>query len=350
MKTFLLILLLLASGSISAHPISISWATLHASKEKIGLQLNILAEDLFLYQGMEADSNGFFSVKQLLEAAEQHKEFLGRYFFLEDLECRRLPSKFLRLQFSGIPTGGIHKDSLMQYSLLYFFEFKTQLPLSGIQAHQQFGGNRSPIPALVMATAYQEGAGNSLTAELSRERPWVLHFNWENPELFARKKGFTRFNQEKGPSASIRIDEKGILQELVLSLEKLETLLPLKRKEPSYFSAVEEQQVQQEAIAFFTNRIKVMANGKPVALSSAEVVFGESPQPTDMTAPSLSLLPDTPVKISLVYSTGPALSSVSINWEVFNWQARRWNAKIQSFGKTESHTFSRYQQEYFWAR
>ena len=93
-----------------------------------------------------------------------------------------------------------------------------------------------------------------------------------------------------------------------------------------------------------------MANGKPVALSSVEVVFGEPPQPTDMTAPSQSLLPDTPVKIFLVYSTGPPLSSVSINWEVFNWQARKWNARIQAFGKTRSHTFSRYQQEYFWAR
>lgn len=329
-----------------AHPISISWATLHASQEKIGLQLNVLAEDLFLYHGLEAEGDGFFPAEQLLEAAERHKAFLQQYFFLEDLQGRRLTAGFPGLQAGGIPAEGIHKDSLMQHSLLYFFEFQTPPSIAGVQVHQRFGGNLSPIPALVMATAYQEGAPGSLTAELSRERPWLLRFNWENPELFAGNKAFGRFTAGEDCSASFLIDETGIRQEVVLPFEKLETLLPLSRKEPSRLSEEEEQ----EAIAFFTSRVTVMANGQAAALSSARIGFGGQQQPIEMEGYALNLLPDTPVKIVLVYSVTSPLSSVSINWGAFNWQARSWKTEIRAFGKTESHTFSRYRPEYVWRK
>lgn len=345
MKRPIILLLLFMPLLLPAHPISISWATLHASRDKISLQLNVLAEDLFLYHGLEADANGFFPAEQLSQAAEQHQEFLSRYFFLEALQGQKLYPDFLRLQKGSIPKEGIHKDSLMQHSLLYFFEFKTPPAIPGVQVHQQFGGSLSPIPALVMVTAYQEGASGSLTAELSRERPWLLRFNWESPDLFARNKGFGRFSREEGPSASICIDESGIRQELVLPFEKLETLLPLKRKAPSRLSAAEEQQAQREAIAFFTERIRVTANGRPAALSSAMVEFE-----TGTEEPDQPLLPDRPVKVSLSYSIAPPLDSVSISWEIFNWQARSWKAEIRAFGETERHTFSRYRPEYFWMR
>lgn len=331
---------------LAAHPVSISWATLRASQEKIGLQLNVLAEDLFLYHGLEAEGDGFFPAEQLLEAAERHKAFLQQYFFLEDLQGRRLTAGFPGLQAGGIPAEGIHKDSLMQHSLLYFIEFQTPPSIAGVQVHQQFGGSLSPIPALVMATAYQEGAPGSLTAELSRERPWLLRFNWENPELFAGNKGFGRFTAGEDCSASFLIDETGIRQEVVLPFEKLETLLPLSRKEPSRLSEEEEQ----EAIALFSSRITVMANGQPAALSSARIVFGEQQQPIETEGYALNLLPDTPVKVVLVYSAALPLSSVSVNWGVFNWQARSWKTEIRAFGKTESHTFSRYRPEYVWRK
>ncbi len=345
MKRPIIPLLLYMPLLLPAHPISISWATLRASQEKIGLQLNVLAEDLFLYHGLEAGDDGFFPAEQLADAAEKHKAFLSRYFFLEGLQGQRLYPNSLRLQPGGIPAGGIHKDSLMQHSLLYFFEFKTPPAIPGVQVHQQFGGSLSSIPALVMVTAYQEGATGSLTAELSRERPWLLRFNWENPDLFARDKGFGRFSREERHSAFIYIDETGIRQELVLPFEQLETLLPLKRKEPSRFSAAEERQAQQEAIAFFTERIMVMAGGRPAALSSAKVEFEAGTEEPDQ-----PLLPDRPVKVFLSYSTAPPLDFVSISWEVFNWQSRCWKAEILVFGKTESHTFSRYQPEYVWKR
>lgn len=345
MKLPIILFLFHMPALFPAHPISISWATLHASQEKISLQLNVLAEDLFLYHGLEAGEDGVFPAEQLAKAAERHKAFLSRYFFLEGLQGQRFYPEFLKLQADGIPPGGIRKDSLMQHSLLYFFEFKTPAAIPGVQVHQQFGGSLSPIPALVMVTAYQEGASGSLTAELSRERPWLLRFNWEKPDLFACKKGFGRFSREEGHSASIYIDEAGVRQELALPFEKLETLLSLKRKAPYRFSAAEGQQAQDEVIAFFSKRIRVTSNGQPLELSSAEVEFEAGTKEPDQ-----PLLPDMPVKVSLFYSTAPALDSVSISWEVFSWQSRSWKAEIRAFGETESHTFSRYQPEYVWAR
>ncbi|MCB0586839.1 MAG: hypothetical protein KDD06_16145 [Phaeodactylibacter sp.] len=348
MKLTVRILFFLIPISLTAHPISISWATLHAAQGKIGVQLNVLAEDLFLYHGLEADSDGFFTARQLSEAAEKHKAFLRRYFFLESLQGQRLSADLPELQSSDIPERGIHKDSLMQHSLLYFFEIKTPLSLDGVQIHQEFGGRLSPIPALVMVTAYQEGGANSLTAEVSREKPCILRFSWNAPELFARDKGFAHFAAKEAPSATIYIDEAGLRQDVVLPFEKLETLLPLTRKEPSRFSDAETQEAQQKVITFFSERIKAVANGQAVAPSSARVEFGGQPASSEGKTPSL--LPDTPVKISLIYSTAPSPSSVSITWGAFNWQARSWKAEIQAFGKKESHTFSRYRPEYVWMK
>lgn len=331
---------------LPAHPISISWATLHASKEKIGLQLNVLAEDLFLYQGLEPDENGFFPAEQLSQAAERHSKFLSQYFFLEGLQGQRLTSKFLGLQAGDIPAEGIHKDSLMQHSLLYFFEFKTPPSMAGVQVRQQFGGSLSPIPALVMVTAYQEGASGSLTAELNRERPWVVRFNWDNPEFFARNKGFGQFAAQESHTVSVHIDEAGIRQEVVLPFDLLETLLPLNGKEPSLLSNAD----KQEAIAFFTKRITVTANGQPAVFSSSRVAFEAQQQHPDSEGLAPGTLPDTPVRISLFYPATSPLASVSVNWEAFNWQARTWTAEIEVFGKKESHTFSRYRPEYAWKR
>ncbi|MCB9263977.1 MAG: hypothetical protein H6558_03015 [Lewinellaceae bacterium] len=262
MKLTVRILFFLIPISLTAHPISISWATLHAAQGKIGVQLNVLVKDLFLYHGLEADSDGFFTARQLSEAAEKHKAFLRRYFFLESLQGQRLSADLPELQSSDIPERGIHKDSLMQHSLLYFFEIKTPLSLDGVQIHQEFGGRLSPIPALVMVTAYQEGGANSLTAEVSREKPCILRFSWNAPELFARDKGFAHFAAKEAPSATIYIDEYGLRQDVVLPFEKLETLLPLTRKEPSRFSDAETQEAQQKVITFFSERIKAVPTVK----------------------------------------------------------------------------------------
>lgn len=336
--------LLLGSHILAAHPISISWATLRAYEQQVDLQINILAEDLFLFHGLEPDESGFFSSELLLEAAGRHREFLARFFFLEDLSGNRLEPRFVRCQPFEMPAGGVHRDSLMQYGLLYFFEFRAAQPISGLQVFQQFGGSRSPIPAVVMATAYQDGAAGPLTAEIGRERPWLLAFDWEEPGNFGRQSHFSRFPQKAGPAAFLRIDEKGLSQEVEMPFEKMESLLPIRRAQEAFLDAEEERRAITAIAAFFTQNIEVEIDGRPCAPDAVRVDFGGSREAAGMP------LAGARVKVSLEYSTGAPPAGVVARWALFNWQSRAWQAEISVFGKLQKHTFSRYQPVFCWKK
>ena len=57
------------------------------------LQLNVLAEDLFLYQGWN-QMRMVFPAEQLSQAAERHSKFLSQYFFLEGIQNGSLLQNF----------------------------------------------------------------------------------------------------------------------------------------------------------------------------------------------------------------------------------------------------------------
>ena len=329
---------------LPAHPISISWATLRTYEKKVDIQINILAEDLFLFQGLEPDEQGFCSKLAIEEAAGRHQEFLSQFFFLEDLEGNRLEGQFIRCQPFEIPAVGIHRDSLMQYSLLYFFEFRSPGPISGLQVFQQFGGSLSPIPAVVMATAYQDGAPGPLTAEVSRERPWLLSFDWKDPSAFGAKRGIPYFEKDDACVAFLQIEDNGLRQEIAIPFKKLESFIPIERAQSAFLKTEEEVQASESIASFFTQNIAVAINGRPTAPASVQVEFDGASEARGQP------LANAVVRILLDYPAESPPSMLEVKLELFNWQARSYKAEISVFGKVMNHTFSRYQPAFYWKK
>jgi hypothetical protein len=356
MKYIFLFMLLPLGQSLAAsfrpapHPFSVSWATLFARSDRIDLQLSILAEDLFLFQNIQPGDGDVFSKSILAQAANDHQEFLLRYFFLEDEQGRRLSGKIIEVKDQGIPEGGIHRDNLMEFSLMYLFEFDMPSPVTAVQVHQQFGGEQSPVPAIMMATAYQAGAEGSLTAEISPERPWLLFFDWEQPQNFCRDKSFSRFrNKKEFPVSSILIGDEGVHQELEIPLEMLETHISVPRAKVNELSSEERQQAREEVSAFFTQNILVEIDGRRVAPQLVRFDWKVEGEIAETGTAGLPVA-GTTAFLAIHYPSGQPPASVSVTWDSFNWEKRNWRTKITAYEEALSFNFSRYQPEFKWWR
>ncbi|MCB0568932.1 MAG: hypothetical protein KDC66_04180 [Phaeodactylibacter sp.] len=342
---YLTLAILLMGFGLAAHPISISWATLHAYPDKVDVQFNILAEDLFLFHAIAPDDNGMFPPATLQAAAEKHQAFLSQYFFLEGLDGQRLEGRFIRCQPFDMPAGGIHRDSLMQYSLLYFFEYCTAQPMSGLRAYQQFGGSRAAVPAVMMASAFQEGAQAPLLSEISFGHPWLLHFDWETPGNFGRDKGQpSPFARKEDLTTLLQINEAGIWQEISLPFEKLETLMPVPRARAACLERSEEVLLKHDVAACFSRQARITADGVPLYPVSVHVAFSGAQGADGL------LLADAAVQVELFYPLEKAPDDVVVSWDLFSWQARSWALEATAFGQSSRFTFSRYQPEFHWQR
>ncbi|MFM8726223.1 MAG: hypothetical protein ACKON9_13990, partial [Planctomycetaceae bacterium] len=80
------------------HPISITEASMFVTKTTARTRLQMFAEDLVLFQGLEPDSADRISADDLRRGLEDHKAFLLEKFVVRDAAGERLTGRVTDLK------------------------------------------------------------------------------------------------------------------------------------------------------------------------------------------------------------------------------------------------------------
>ena len=275
-----------AQALIAIHPVSLSSAIVEVREDELIVDLEIMLEDLVMYQSLAADGEMRYSAEQLRKAAKQHRDFLLEYFSILDVDGNRLKESIVTENFEQITDEGALQSELMSKVVTY----RVQYPLTMTKPKfltflQTFGGKNSALPAIMDLSVWHRDRQEH-SSQLAFSKPQTFKFDWERAyenkrPSFAelRKKRKEQFEDSLGIASYtglysfVYINRFEVRHELLVPLLTLEQWVKVPRKDPDFLE-VEEQTAAKETIAqFFAEKCAVQIDGQSVEGSLTRLNF-----------------------------------------------------------------------------
>lgn len=259
---------------MATHPVSLSSAIVEVREDELVVDLEIMLEDLVMYQSLAADGEMRYPAELMLQAAKQHRDFLLEYFSILDGDGNRLKESSVTENFEQISAGGVLQGELMSKVVTY----RVQYPLMNSKPKfltflQTFGGKNSALPAIMDLSVWHRDRLEH-SSQLAYGKPQSFKFDWERAyenkrPSFAelRKKRKEQFEDSLGIASYtglysfVYINRFEVRHELLVPLLTLEEWVKVPRKDPDYLE-IEEQSAAKENIAqFFSEKSNVQIDG-----------------------------------------------------------------------------------------
>ena len=146
-----LTLLILASASVSSvvaeHPISITEAQIFVGRNSAQMRIRLFAEDLYLFQQMEADEFDMVPPAELRRGLQDHRKFLLEKVTLRDASGEAIEGQVTEIQPFEIPEQGIAVDELMKYAATYALEYPFRTPPEFLTLQQDISDESFIFPS-----------------------------------------------------------------------------------------------------------------------------------------------------------------------------------------------------------
>lgn len=328
------ILVGLLTSHAESHPISVSWTEVFVTREKITVKLEILAEDLYLFQRLEPNRDNYLEPEVVNRAIEKHKKIILDGFLVYDVHGRKLRGKVVDVESFKMGPKGLHMAELMAYSLTYKLEFKLPSPPEYLTFRSALGGEDSFIPATMQLDVKQEGAAEAKSAHLEGKMAFTVRLDWERPALSAvtpesqRVESLARQRKETLGITSygsvysfIYITDYEVRHEILIPLLTLETWTPLDRRDEAFLEVAEQDAARASIEKFFAEGTTVEIDGIEVKPVLARLdFFGVDFKDFARQAARRRLSTvNARVGVILSYSTKGPPDHVKITWGNFNW-------------------------------
>lgn len=236
-----------------------------------------MAEDYALYHGVEPGEDHRIAAKDLREAAEKHKEFLLKYFTVRDAAGGKLSGRAIEMDASQVPEEGIFQAELMQYGVIYRFDYPTEEPQPYLTFSQNFGGDDSVMPSVMDLMVLQSGVWIEEPTKIGPKSPHSVNFDWANgpPEppknwrelrkrREARKAGKLGIGSYSGLYSYIYIEPFEVRHEVLVPLLTFEAWLPLERADKDFITVEEQEAARDKIEQFFREHNPVAIDGVAV--------------------------------------------------------------------------------------
>jgi len=279
-RPWLLLLATIATSSASialGHPISLSSAIVEVHEDHIIADLQIMLEDLVLYQQLAADGEHRYAADELRGAADKHSEFVQKYFTIRGSDGQLLAVTLQELDTSRIEEGGVHQTELMKKTVRYVLSFSVPQRQSFLTFVQTFGGPDATLPAIMDLMVLHNGVMLERPTQLSRGRPHTWKLDWDNPPTGEantlpklREKRDQQLREQLGIAtygglySFLYITRFDVRHEVLTPLLTFEQWLPISRQNPDFLEVAEQQAAHEMIKQFFQERSPVAINGVPV--------------------------------------------------------------------------------------
>ncbi len=325
--------LLVGALSLSAHPMSQASVVVDALTNKVVAQMTIMADDVALYQKIEPGEDQRLPGDKLQAGARKHAEYLNRHFTIRGENGEPLKGKLIEMDASQIPKEGLYPAELMQYGVIYRFDYEVEKPQDFLTISQTLGGEDGAIAEVVDLMALHSGVWFEEPTKVGMSSPHSVKFDWvngppEQPKNWrelrqrreARKEERLGISSYSGLYSYIYIEPFELRHEVLIPLITFETLAPLERAEKDFISVEEQEGARKTIEEFFRTHNPVEIDGiavQPVVqrLEFYGLDFKDFAQTSERKRISIY---QARLGVILTYSVKGHPNHVKMTWDAFN--------------------------------
>lgn len=267
----------LHNGSVhaaAAHPISVTETDVFVTRTRAIVRIQIFAEDLMLFQGLEPNEQDRISPDDLRRGLEQHRQFLLDKVTLRDAAGERISGSVTDLKPFQIAEDGIVVSDLMLHTATYQLEFPFEQPPEYLTIQQDISDENFIFPSEMKLSVHQTGSDLTFTESLKAGAAVTLRFDWSSAPLsesatdedwekwFEKQReatlGITSYSSIY---SFIYIEPTEVRHEVLIPLASLKTILPLKHQDPAFIEVSEQDGVRDLIRSWLKDVNPVTING-----------------------------------------------------------------------------------------
>ena len=325
------------------HPISVTETQVYVTRNNARMRVKLFAEDLFLFEGLEANELDVLPPDELRRGLKLHRDFLLRKITLRDSSGEAFKGEVTDVQPFEIPEDGIPVSELMLHTATYEIEYTFQSPPEFLTIQQDISDENFIVPSEMKLTLHQSGTDLTYTENLKPGASETLRFDWSGDKLsdeatdadwdawFEKQReatlGITSYSSVY---SFIYIEPAEVRHEVLIPLANLKTILPLEHEDPAFVDIDEQDAVRKLIKDWLTDFNPTTVNGVEVKPEFTRIDFyglDLKDFATQADAQKVSLA-NGRVGIIMTYrSSDNAVRDVSITWDKFHPSVVR---KIQS--------------------
>ena len=269
-------LLMQTPQALARHPISITEASMFVSRAKAVVRIQMFAEDLVLFQGIEPDDQDRLLPDDLKNALDKHKTFLLEKFTLRNADGDAFRGQVTGLQPFEIPADGIPSNEMMQHTATYELEYTFESPPEFITIQQDISDENFIVPSEMSLNVHQAGTGLNFSERLMPGSSTSIRFDWTQTlsENATDEEWDSWFEKQREATLGITsyssvysfiyIEPAEVRHEILIPLATLKTIVPVKHKDPAFVEIDEQDAVRSLIREWLGKDNTVQINGTPV--------------------------------------------------------------------------------------
>ncbi|MEP3482599.1 MAG: hypothetical protein ABJZ55_25375 [Fuerstiella sp.] len=273
-------------NAASEHPISITEAQAFVTASRVRMRIQLFAEDLFLFQGLEPNDQDIIDADQLQRGLDQHRNFLLDKVQILDASGKALPSDVTDLQPFDIPEEGIAVAELMLFSATYQLEFTYDDPPEFLTFQQNISDESFIFPSEMKITIHQAGTDLTVRDSLKPGNSKTVRFDWTDSQpgddssdaewdaWFEKQReatlGITSYSSVY---SFIYVEPAEVRHEVLIPLATLKEILPLKHADPAFITVEEQAGVRELIENWLGSQNPTMINRRMVPPEFTRVDF-----------------------------------------------------------------------------
>ncbi|MCA9050445.1 MAG: hypothetical protein KDA89_17030 [Planctomycetaceae bacterium] len=243
--------------SLARHPISVTEAQVYVTRTAARMRIQLFAEDLFLFHGLEPDARDILSPEQLRSGLQQHRQFLLDKVKLRDAKGEAFPGRVTDLQPFEIPDEGIAVDELMLHTAVYELEFPFSEPPEFLTVQQDISDENFIFPSEMKMVLHQAGTDLTYTESLKPGTAHTIRFDWNQPPLpddatdadwrqwlEKQRQATLGITSYSSVYSFIYFEPAEVRHEVLIPLAALKTILPMQHTDPAFIEVEEQEAVR----------------------------------------------------------------------------------------------------------
>lgn len=316
----------------AAHPISITEVQMFVTRSKAILRVQMFAEDLILFQGLEPNDQDRLIPEDLKRGLEDHKAFLLEKISLRDANGELYKGQITDMKPFEIPADGIAATDMMQHTATYEIEVPFAMPPEFLTIQQDITDANSIVPSEMSLNIHQAGTGLNFTERLLPGGSTTVRFDWkqELAEDASDEEWDSWFEKQREATLGITsyssvysfiyIEPVEMRHEILIPLATLATILPIKHQDPAFVEIGEQDAIREQIRNWLKDQNPVSINGTRIIPEFTRIDFYSlnlSDFAAQAAAQKVSMASGR-VGIIMTYKTpDDAIRDVSQSWSTF---------------------------------
>ncbi len=267
------------------HPISVTEASIFVTRLKAIVRIQMFAEDLILFQGLEPNDQDRISPDDLKRGLADHRAFLLERVTLRDAKGELIKGEVTDVKPFDIPADGILSTDMMLHTATYELEFPFSEPPEFLTIQQDMSDENFIIPSEMKLTVHQSGTDLNSTESLLPGASTTVRFDWEQAitEDASDAEWETWFSKQREATLGITsyssvysfvyIEPNEIRHEILIPLATLKTILPVTSRDASFIEIDEQPAIRTLIQAWLRNENPVTINGSRVMPEFSRIDF-----------------------------------------------------------------------------